>query len=54
MFWNIESELERKLRAIDSEWKEAKNKLTRDVAYKRLTKENETLKGIYEPDNFST
>ena len=38
-------ELNSRLRAIDSEWRDAKNKLSKDSTFKRLSQENEKLKG---------
>jgi len=48
-------ELNSRLRAIDSEWRDAKNKLSKDSTFKRLSQENEKLKGwsIFGPrENF--
>ena len=39
-------ELKNQIKSINSEWKDAKNKLSKDATYKRLSKENEILKGI--------
>ena len=38
-------ELNSRIRAIDSEWRDAKNKLSKDSTFKRLSQENEKLKG---------
>jgi len=37
-------ELKNQIKSINSEWKDAKNKLSKDATYKRLSKENEILK----------
>jgi len=41
-------ELNSRIRAIDSEWRDAKNKLSKDSTFKRLSQENEKLKGAME------
>merc|ERR1712168_108106 len=41
-------DLNSKIRAIDSEWRDAKNKLSKDSTFKRLSQENEKLKGAME------
>merc|ERR1711917_195681 len=41
-------ELNSRIRAIESEWRDAKNKLSKDSTFKRLSQENEKLKGAME------
>merc|ERR1711970_1593864 len=45
------NDLNSKIRAIDSEWRDAKNKLSKDATFKRLSLENEKLKGAMEAKN---
>jgi chromosome segregation ATPase len=41
-------ELKSRIKSIESEWKEMKNKLSKDSTYKRLSKENDILKETLE------